>query len=305
MLLCSSAALQPACTGGPTRLPAPATRVWRVPLQRSAPVSARRGVAAARTAPMRLRITGTSNVVVAAAATASLPGRRTWEWNGMQVRYQVFGEENATPVVLIHGFGASSDHFRGNAPALAESGYRCYSIDLLGYGFSDKPTPNNESTLFQGELPSNVMYPTPTRLYSFETWSQQVHDFVQEVVWEGSSSATQKNKEGVLLVTTSIGGMVALQTAVSFPNTVKAMCLFNVSLRMLHVEKQQPLIRPLVRGFQTFLRESGAGQLFFSALAKAPTVKNVLKEAYHDPDTVTDELVELFLKVCCSHHVIQ
>jgi hypothetical protein len=35
---------------------------------------------------------------------------------------------------------ARSDHWRKNTPALGEA-HRAYSIDLLGYGYSDKPDP--------------------------------------------------------------------------------------------------------------------------------------------------------------------
>ena len=36
--------------------------------------------------------------------------------------------------------GACSDHWRKNFPVLAES-CQVYAIDLLGYGWSDKPDP--------------------------------------------------------------------------------------------------------------------------------------------------------------------
>ena len=44
----------------------------------------------------------------------------------------------ATPVVLIHGFGANTNHWRFNQSVLAEQAHT-YAIDLLGFGFSDQP----------------------------------------------------------------------------------------------------------------------------------------------------------------------
>ena len=41
-------------------------------------------------------------------------------------------------VLLIHGFGASTDHWRFNIPALS-SKYEVHAIDLLGFGKSPKP----------------------------------------------------------------------------------------------------------------------------------------------------------------------
>lgn len=49
------------------------------------------------------------------------------------------GPENAPPILLIHGFGASVGHFRKNFPVLVAEGYRVHAIDLLGFGASDKP----------------------------------------------------------------------------------------------------------------------------------------------------------------------
>ena len=72
-----------------------------------------------------------------------------------------------------------SDHWRKNIPVLAEHG-RVFAIDLLGFGFADKPTPNKES---------------PAELYNFENWGQQLVDFCAEVV--GSPA---------FLLTNSVGG---------------------------------------------------------------------------------------------------
>jgi hypothetical protein len=65
---------------------------------------------------------------------------------------------------------------------------------------------------------------------------------------------------------------------------------------MLHVSKQPPLARPLISAFQSLLRETVAGEMFFQAVAKPQAIKNVLKQAHYDPDTVTDELVDCLLK---------
>ena len=60
----------------------------------------------------------------------------TWNWRGHQIKYTIAGA--GQPLLLIHGFGASIDHWRKNIPVLAEGGYQVYAIDLLGFGDSDK-----------------------------------------------------------------------------------------------------------------------------------------------------------------------
>lgn len=77
---------------------------------------------------------------------------------------------------------------------------------------------------------------------------------------------------------------------------MKAVQLLNISLRALHVSKQPALARPLIAGFQSLLRETAAGELFFQAVAKPQAIKNVLSQAYYDSETVTDELVDCLLK---------
>ena len=41
-------------------------------------------------------------------------------------------------MLLVHGFGASTDHWRHNLPVLSES-YEVHALDLLGFGRSAKP----------------------------------------------------------------------------------------------------------------------------------------------------------------------
>ena len=60
--------------------------------------------------------------------------------NGYRMHYIDQGE--GPVVVWLHGSGpGASGHsnFKGNYPKLAAQGYRCIVIDIVGFGFSDKP----------------------------------------------------------------------------------------------------------------------------------------------------------------------
>ena len=49
-----------------------------------------------------------------------------------------YAGDKGTPLLLIHGFGASAYHWRYNINELAKT-HRVFAIDLLGFGWSDKP----------------------------------------------------------------------------------------------------------------------------------------------------------------------
>eukprot|EP00898_Chlorokybus_atmophyticus_P004949 jgi/Chlat1/5455/Chrsp36S05448 len=198
-----------------------------------------------------------------------------WEWRGHRIRYQQLGEDGDGPaIVCIHGFGGNCSHWRKNLPEFATIG-RAYAIDLLGYGYSDKPSP-------RGAAGEQVV---PNGLYNFHTWSAQVLDFCREVA--GGPA---------FLICNSVGGIVGLLAAVDEPEMVKGVFLLNISLRMLHLQKQSWYTKPFVKALQRVLRETSVGEMFFKQVATPRTVEKILKQAYADPSTVTPELVSLILE---------
>ena len=118
-----------------------------------------------------------------------------WKWNGFNICWRVSNENDQVAILLIHGFGASSLHWRNNINYFANRGYAVYSIDLLGFGQSDQPGLN------QIEKLDNAV------------WSDQVHDFIQEVI-------RPVNKKKVIIIGNSLGGLVALTSAVAFPEEI-------------------------------------------------------------------------------------
>lgn len=198
-------------------------------------------------------------------STLSQP--QTWTWKGFPICYYTQGNTGPA-VILVHGFGASWGHWRKNIPELAVS-CRVFALDLLGFGGSAKPTPGADIA------------------YTFETWGAQIADFCREVV--GTPA---------FLVGNSIGCIAVMQTAVDYPELVKAVALLNCSLRLLHERKRSEI--PWYRSFGAGLAQKVLGvkwvsQLFFKQLATPRTVKKILLEAYKRPEAVTDELVDMLL----------
>ncbi|XP_039130230.1 uncharacterized hydrolase YugF [Dioscorea cayenensis subsp. rotundata] len=207
---------------------------------------------------------------ISVVAIPSEPQVRTsfWNWRGYRIRYQ-FSGETGPALVLVHGFGANSDHWRKNISFLAKSS-RVFSIDLIGYGYSDKPNPRD----FEQDS-----------FYTFETWAAQLNDFCEEVV-----------RDRAFFICNSIGGVVGLQAAVLKPQVCKGIVLLNISLRMLHIKKQPWYGRPFIKSFQSILRNTALGKLFFNAVATPESVRSILCQCYHDTSAVTDELIQIILQ---------
>jgi len=192
---------------------------------------------------------------------------KTWNWRGHNITYQQAGETGAA-VVLVHGFGASWGHWRKNLPVLGKS-YRCYAIDLIGFGGSDKPQPGTEIE------------------YTFETWGQQLADFCREIV--GSPA---------FLIGNSIGCIVVMQTAADNPELALGVAAINCSIRLLHERKRITL--PWYRNYgssvmQQVLGNRNIGNFFFKQIAKPKVVRKILLQAYRRPEAVNDELIDILM----------
>src|SRR5881227_2038620 len=93
--------------------------------------------------------------------TALTGEERRYPWKYGDMFYEVKGDRNAKPLLLIHSFGpgASSFEWRKNIDTLATL-FRVYAIDLLGFGLSDRPSIG----------------------YTSETFTDLISDFIREVI---------------------------------------------------------------------------------------------------------------------------
>jgi pimeloyl-ACP methyl ester carboxylesterase len=105
----------------------------------------------------RYLLAGLSGVVAGAVATKLLtrPTDVSWSdsldfiynpeysWftrvNGVRIHYQEAGDEQAPPIILIHGFISSNLIWSHVLKPLARKGFRAIAPDLPGYGYSEKP----------------------------------------------------------------------------------------------------------------------------------------------------------------------
>ena len=207
-----------------------------------------------------------------------VPMQSLWTWEFHDIGWSVMGDRTAPKaVLLIHGFGANTNHWRFNQPVLAEQ-IPTYAIDLLGFGRSDQPQArlNDEPATEQ------------TVQYCFDLWAQQVADFCHNVI-----------DRPVVLVGNSIGGVVALRAAQLLgEERCKEVVLIDCAQRLMD-DKQlatQPAwmawIRPLLK---TLVSQRWLSTALFRNAARPALIRNVLKQAYPSGSNIDDALVSLLL----------
>jgi pimeloyl-ACP methyl ester carboxylesterase len=201
-----------------------------------------------------------------------------WRWGDRSIGWTLMGNPDAPlAVLLIHGFGANTGHWRFNQPALAALA-PTYAIDLLGFGRSDQPRARLKD---EPEQSGSV-------LYGFDLWGQQVADFCREVI-----------DRPVLLMGNSIGGVVALRAAQLLGERCRGVVLIDCAQRLMD-DKQlatQPAwmawIRPLLK---TMVRQRWLSTALFRNAARPGLIRSVLKQAYPSGSNIDDELIDLLFQ---------
>lgn len=100
---------------------------------------------------------GAIGLIGGAVAVKMLTRERTVDWNdvsdkvlhsgnsrftsvdGTRLHYQEFGKTGDPSVILIHGFTASVYVWNAVAPQIADAGFHVIAVDLVGFGYSEKP----------------------------------------------------------------------------------------------------------------------------------------------------------------------
>ncbi|KAG2451648.1 hypothetical protein HYH02_003428 [Chlamydomonas schloesseri] len=190
----------------------------------------------------------------------------TWKWRGYTISYKTAG--CGEPILLVHGFGLSSFHYRHQLRTLGEN-YKVYAIDLLGFGGSSKP-------IIQ---------------YSMELWRDLLVDFMAEFM--GGKPA--------VLVGNSIGGLACLMTNVAAPEgAVRGTVLLNSAGAMNNKgvigDWRIVAVYPLLLLIDFLLSIPAVSAALFKNLARKENISQILKDGvYRDPSKVDERLVEEIL----------
>jgi len=194
------------------------------------------------------------------------------EIDGLQTYVQARGPEDGVPVILLHGWGASTFSWRENLDAIAEAGYRAIAYDRPPYGLAQKT----------GDIPYSL--------------SGQA-DFL-------ASFMTKLGLESAVLVGNSAGGALAGYFAVRYPDRVRAL-VFVDGVPRAPEQPAQPArgsassrvsgamgLPPIVTSLLDFPPFERWARLAIRLFITPEFAARILVTAYHDPAFLTPAVAE-------------
>jgi len=183
---------------------------------------------------------------------------RFFDWKYGQVFYKTAGtSSSASPLVFIHSIGAGSSSFmwRKNFDVLAQD-FSVFALDLLGFGFSEKP----------GSAP-----------YSADLYVELITDFIREVCGYP-----------VNVIGSSLGAAYAVRVADEHPELISSLVLNAPA------GGESFRTRPGMAGaaFYGLLQSPVLGTSFHNVMASERSIRDYARRhLFYDHRRVTDRLV--------------
>ncbi|MFW6357678.1 MAG: alpha/beta fold hydrolase [Chroococcales cyanobacterium] len=212
--------------------------------------------------------------VTSVAVTSSVAGTY-WQWRGQSIYYVKAGKKSdRPPLLLVHGFGASTDHWRKNIAEL-QNEFEVWAIDLLGFGRSAKPN----------------------WVYSGDLWRDQLNDFITTVIGQP-----------VILAGNSLGGYASLCVAAQCPSSAVGVILLNSAGPFSDTKAPQNK-----NSFQKFISnltrsivlQPWISFFVFQYTRQRSVIRKTLEQVYLDKSAVTDQLVEDIYRPSCDKGAFQ
>lgn len=210
------------------------------------------------------------------ATQSSIPGTY-WQWRGHSIYYVTAGRKHSDrpPLLLVHGFGASTDHWHKNIAELQED-FEVWAIDLLGFGRSAKPNIEYSGTL----------------------WRDQLHDFIEQVIGQPA-----------ILAGNSLGGYASLCVGAQYPDRAAGIVLLNSAgpfAETRAVVQTTTSFRQFVNSWmRSILLQPWASFLLFQYTRRRSVIRKTLEKVYLDRAAVTDRLVEDIYRPSCDKGAAQ
>ena len=189
--------------------------------------------------------------------------QRDWVWRGWQTRYTyirpVKDHPGQTPLILLHGFGASIGHWRHNLEILGKHN-TVYALDMIGFGASEKAATN----------------------YNVELWVEQVYDFWKTFIGQP-----------VVLVGNSIGSLISLVAAATHSDMVKGIVMISLPDPSLEQEMIPTALKPVVRGIKSIFTSRLILKPIFYFVRRPSVLRRWAGLAYAHPEAISDELIDI------------
>jgi 3-oxoadipate enol-lactonase len=115
--------------------------------------------------------------------------------NGIQLYYELHGDEGKPVILFLHGLGSSTKDWEAQIAYFAQD-YRVLVADMRGHGQSDKPR-----------------------------GAYTMHQFASDVI----ALLDELKIDSVHIIGLSMGGMIAFQLAVDHPERLRSMTIVNSS----------------------------------------------------------------------------
>lgn len=131
--------------------------------------------------------------------------------NDGYTHYEISGNQNSQPIILVHGFSEPYYVWDQNYNYLVTAGFRVIRYDLYGRGLSDRPNAKYDASLYV----------------------RQLHELI------GALHITKK----ITFIGVSMGGAVISEYYRKYPKTVNSIVLFDPA----GIPKPEPLIRKILK----------------------------------------------------------
>ena len=200
-----------------------------------------------------------------------------WNWKGWDISWSLVNQPINTSninVLLIHGFGASKEHWRNNQTILGQHA-NCYAIDLLGFGMSSQPKALLD---YETKQDNHIKY-------CFDLWGSQIADFCNAHI-----------KSPVILIGNSIGGIASLKAAELLDQNCQKTILLDCAQRTMDDKRISDkdilmnFLRPILK---TLVRQRFISNTLFKKAANKKTIKQILSKAYPSGKNIDDELINI------------
>jgi pimeloyl-ACP methyl ester carboxylesterase len=179
-----------------------------------------------------------------------------FDWRGRRIAFTRRGD--GPPILLIHGIHAAawSYEWHDNVDYLARAN-TVYTIDLLGFGRSDRPAIR----------------------YSARLYISLISDFVDQVIGDPC-----------VLIASSLSGAYAIVLSARDPQRFPAVALIAPT-GLVRLNRAAGLAG---EAGQLVVDAPIVGTAMFNGLVSHRSIRQYLEKAYADDSIVTDELVEIY-----------